>query len=84
MLEQLHFAFIGGGNMAEALLKGLLCGLNVAPTHVTVTDVIPARLDYLHTTYGIGISTDNPQTVGDHEVIILAVKPRGLFPPAHA
>ena len=27
MLEQVRFAFIGGGNMAEALIKGLLSGL---------------------------------------------------------
>jgi len=78
MLEQLHFAFIGGGNMAEALLKGLLSGLHIPATHVTATDVVPERLKYLETTYGIKTSTDNRRAVQDHDVIILAVKPQIL------
>jgi pyrroline-5-carboxylate reductase len=78
MLEQLHFAFIGGGNMAEALLKGLLSGLHIPATQVTATDVVPERLKYLETTYGIKTSTDNRRAVQDHDVIILAVKPQIL------
>jgi pyrroline-5-carboxylate reductase len=78
MFEKLRFAFLGGGNMAEALLKGLLSGLKVAPAHILATDIIPQRLQYLHTTYGVGTSTDNPQAVRDHDVIILAVKPQTM------
>lgn len=79
MIENLRFAFIGGGNMAEALLKGLLSGLGVAPERVTATDVVPERLTYLENTYGIQTSTDNPQAVvRDHDVMILAVKPQTI------
>ena len=76
MLEHLRFAFIGGGNMAEALLKGLLSGLAVEPGRITATDIIPERRSYLETTYGITTSADNPQVVQHSDVIILAVKPQ--------
>lgn len=76
MIEQLRFAFIGGGNMAEALLKGLLSGLNVPATQITATDVVPDRLTYLESTYGIKTSTDNQRAVQEHDVVVLAVKPQ--------
>ena len=76
VIENLRFAFLGGGNMAEALIKGLLTGLAVPPRHVVATDVIRERCGYLHETYGICTSNDNPQAVRDSEVIFLAVKPQ--------
>ena len=76
MIENLRFAFLGGGNMAEALIKGLLTGLAVNPRHVVATDVIRERRDYLNGTYGICTSDDNPQAVRDSQVIFLAVKPQ--------
>ena len=76
MMDNLRFAFIGGGNMAEALLKGLLSGLKVAPERITATDVVSERLTYLETTYGIHTSKENLQAVRDHDVMILAVKPQ--------
>lgn len=78
MIEQLRFAFIGAGNMAEALLKGLLSSLHVPPKHITATDVVAERLAYLEATYGIATSTGNLRTAQEHEVIILAVKPQTM------
>lgn len=78
MVGQLCFAFIGGGNMAEALLKGVLHGLDVPPSHITATDIVPERLTYLETTYGIMTSMDNVRAVQDHDVMILAVKPQTI------
>ena len=76
MIENLRFAFLGGGNMAEALIKGLLTGLAVNPRHVVATDVIRERCDYLREAYGICTSDDSPQAVRDSQVIFLAVKPQ--------
>jgi len=76
MLEQVRFAFIGGGNMGEALIKGLCSGLNVNPKHIIATDVIPERRSYMHATYGIAASGDNRQAVKESDVVVLAVKPQ--------
>ncbi len=76
MLEQVRFAFIGGGNMAEALVKGLLSGLGVKPQQLIATDVVPERRSYMQTTYGITTSADNKHAVQESTVVILAVKPQ--------
>ena len=76
MLEQVRFAFIGGGNMAEALVKGLLSGLGVTPQQIIATDVVPERCTYMQTTYGITASADNKHAVQESTVVILAVKPQ--------
>ena len=76
MLEPVRFAFIGGGNMGEALIKGLLSGLGVTPQHIMATDVLAERRHYMHTTYGITTSGDNRQAVKESDVIVLAVKPQ--------
>jgi pyrroline-5-carboxylate reductase len=76
MLEQVRFAFIGGGNMAEALIKGLLSGLGVKPQHIIATDVLPERRSYMQATYGITASAENKYAVQESEVIVLAVKPQ--------
>ncbi|MGE3536881.1 MAG: pyrroline-5-carboxylate reductase [Candidatus Tectimicrobiota bacterium] len=77
MLEQVRFAFIGGGNMAEALIKGLL-NAGVPPGHVTATDVLAARCTYMHTTYGVNATSENKQAVYDSDVVLLAVKPQSM------
>ena len=76
MLEQVRFAFIGGGNMAEALIKGLLSGLGVKPQQIMATDVVPERRTYMQTTYGITASADNKHAVQESAAVILAVKPQ--------
>jgi pyrroline-5-carboxylate reductase len=76
MIDNVRFGFIGGGNMAEALLKGLISGLDVKASCILATDVVPARRQYLETTYGICTAMDNGVAVQQSEVIILAVKPQ--------
>jgi pyrroline-5-carboxylate reductase len=73
-----HFAFLGGGNMAEALIKGLISGLGVDPQQVIATDILPERRQYLHATYGIATSDDNCHAVQASQVIVLAVKPQTI------
>jgi pyrroline-5-carboxylate reductase len=78
MLHDRELAIIGGGNMGEAILKGLLAAQLITPAQVTVTDVIEARLGYLRETYAVRSLTDNANAVAEADLIILAVKPQDI------
>ena len=80
MLSDKRLVLIGGGNMGEAILKGLIAAQLVKPQQVTVTDVIEARLTYLRETYAVQALTDNGKAVGQADLIILAVKPQDIVP----
>jgi pyrroline-5-carboxylate reductase len=71
-----RLAFIGGGNMAEALLRGILTAKRARPADLIATDVREDRLGYLRTTYGIEVTADNAAAAGQADVILLAVKPQ--------
>ena len=72
-----RIGFIGGGAMAEAIIKGLLRSGKRA-SDIVVSDKVSERLDYLSKTYGISIFCDNIELAQCCSVIILAVKPQNL------
>ena len=71
-----RIGFIGAGNMAEAIIRGLLESEAVKPDHITASDVMPERLNYMQTTYGINTLADNAELVGGADILVLAVKPQ--------
>jgi pyrroline-5-carboxylate reductase len=78
MLTDKQLAIIGGGNMGEAILKGLLAAQLIKPQQITVTDLIEARLAYLRDTYTVQTLTDNLKAAAPADLIILAVKPQDI------
>jgi len=70
--------FIGAGNMAEAMVKGLLATKAVGPGDVSVTDVSDARLGHMSKVYGVKTETDNAKAAKSADVIVLAVKPQTM------
>jgi pyrroline-5-carboxylate reductase len=68
--------FIGGGNMAAALIRGLLHSETMAADQIRASDVKAARLTEIHEKYGIETSTDNDEIVRWADVIVIAVKPQ--------
>lgn len=68
--------FIGGGNMAQALLAGILKAELFQPDNILVSDVRSQRLDELKARYGIRTTTDNTELTQQADVIILSVKPQ--------
>lgn len=82
-----QIAFIGGGNMTEALVSGLLKTGQVAPAQIIATDIRPERLEYLARSFSIRVSSDNARAVSGAHMIVLSVEPqildevlRGLTP----
>lgn len=70
-------AFLGAGNMAEALIRGLVKGAHIAPDHVLATAPRAERRDELKAKYGIRVSAANAD-VKDASIVVLAVKPQIL------
>ena len=68
--------FIGGGNMAGALIRGLLHSALVTPEQIRASDVKGDRLTELHTKYGIVAGDDNEALARWADVIVIAVKPQ--------
>lgn len=67
--------FIGGGNMAEAMIKGIVqSGLK----DIIVSEPRDDRRTYLEKTYGIKVTSDNREIVRNSHIIILAVKPQNM------
>lgn len=88
-----RIAFLGGGNMAEAIIGGLLAG-GVAPAkHIVVSDLAAERRTLLLKKHGIGVTADNAEAVRGAAVVVLAVKPqqasealasaKAVFSPTH-
>ena len=76
MLTNKKLGFIGGGNMTEALLKGLLASSSVGPKDILVSDLLSDRLEYLNKEYKVKITDDSRKLVQKSDILILAVKPQ--------
>ena len=70
--------FLGGGNMGEALIRGIVKTGIVPPQELFVTDVRLDRLEELSRMYGLHTLSDNALLVRRVDVVILAVKPQIL------
>jgi pyrroline-5-carboxylate reductase len=67
--------FVGGGNMAEALIKGMtLHGMR----DIVVSEPREERRKHLEKSYGVRTTGDNREVVRAASVIVLAVKPQNM------
>jgi pyrroline-5-carboxylate reductase len=67
--------FIGGGNMAEAMIKGMTArGMK----DIIVSDRSEERLKHLSKTYGVETTASNMEVVQSARLIVLAVKPQNM------
>ena len=71
-----NIAFLGAGNMAGALIRGLLHAKACSPERIFATDVRRERLDELAKLHGIRTGTDNCEAAAWAEILVLATKPQ--------
>ncbi|MCX8084054.1 MAG: pyrroline-5-carboxylate reductase [Calditerrivibrio sp.] len=77
MLKNKKIGFIGSGNMATALIKGLLKSEMIPAENIYASDVDMEKLESLSNEYGINIIyKNNKKLVDDSDIVILAVKPQ--------
>jgi pyrroline-5-carboxylate reductase len=68
--------FIGAGNMAEAIVRGLVARGVVPAAQVTVSDPSEARRTLLAEGFGVRATASNEEVVANARIIVLAVKPQ--------
>jgi pyrroline-5-carboxylate reductase len=76
MVLSQRIAFVGAGNMAGALIEGLVAAGTCAPERIVASDVRAEGLAALRERFGIGITQDSAEAVREAEVIVLSTKPQ--------
>ena len=74
----MKIAFIGGGNMGEAMLSAILSKGLSSPKGISVSDISEARRQYLGEKYSVMVMGDNKLAVDGSDIVVLAVKPQNL------
>ncbi len=68
-------AFIGGGNIASALISGMLSSDKCKPTDIIVSNPGEEKRNALHDKFGVEVTRDNVEAVLKGDIILLTVKP---------
>lgn len=68
--------FIGGGNMAEALIQGILNAELYEAEDIYVSDISSERLVYLGREYSVNVSSENAEVASTADIVVIAVKPQ--------
>ena len=78
MFENRTIGFIGAGNMAEALIAGLLHTNRLSSSQLMASDIDGTRLTRLHQTYKIEMAVTNRGVAERADILVLAVEPQVL------
>ena len=76
VLKNKKIGFIGGGNMAEAIIKGLLSSSIIKASNIFVSEPNNERQNFLTSEYKIKVLKNNLDLAKKSDVLIVAVKPQ--------
>lgn len=77
MQTTVKVGFIGAGNMATALVGGMI-NKGLEPQTVMVFDPDEGKTDTLRQRFGVGVAGDNTELLDQCDVVVLAVKPQAM------
>ncbi len=78
MKNPLSVGFVGGGNMASALIEGMASKVTPKPK-IHVVDLNPEALSRLQNQFSVTTATEIDQQLQNCDVIVLAVKPQQIY-----
>jgi pyrroline-5-carboxylate reductase len=70
--------FLGSGNMAEALVKGLLASGTAAEDEILCAEPRAERREELRKRYGVYVTGDNVAAAERGDIVVLSVKPQTM------
>lgn len=72
----MRLGFIGCGNMANAMLGGIIKNNIIASSDIFCSDLNQVSLEVAKDTLGINVTKDNREVVEQSDIIVLSVKPQ--------
>lgn len=77
-MAEVELGFVGAGNMAEALIRGLTEARVAAPGEIIASDILAGRRTHMTASYGVRVTAENRAVIEAAPVVVLAVKPQGM------
>lgn len=78
MLEGRTIGFIGAGNMAEAMIRGLLEARLVTADRLIASDIVEARRQHIQQRFSVQAVSEGRHVADKASILILAVKPQDM------
>ncbi|MEK8214597.1 pyrroline-5-carboxylate reductase [Paenibacillus sp. FSL L8-0463] len=72
--QKIHF--IGGGQMAEAIIRASIANDSLSADQISVSDINEARLQLLNTKYSVNTDSSQEHGLSTAELIVVAVRPQ--------
>ena len=79
LLKRQKIGFLGAGNMAQAIIKGMLESGITTSDQILVSNRTPGKLQKLSDQYKVQSIDNNESLVENSDIVILAVKPQDLL-----
>ncbi|WP_078549709.1 pyrroline-5-carboxylate reductase family protein [Litchfieldia alkalitelluris] len=75
-MNEKRIHFIGGGQMAEAIIRALITNNKVSTKELSVSEINEVRCQYIRETYGVKSQLETETGLSKADLIIVAIRPQ--------